>query len=234
MGTLLMGLTFSLTSFACVGPFVGPLLAASAQSGGARPLMGGALPYGATVLEHFKRPRNQRALEHPSVAREAYNPLCGDRVRIELEIERLVIQAAAFTANACAICTASASLLASCVTKRESPPANEMAESAAGPLERELRIFNWSDYIAADTISRFEKEFDVRVTYDTYESNEEMAAKLVAGGDGYDIVSPSGYLVPVLIEGGLLQPLDHAVLGNWRNLLPLRRPVNECVAFSYW
>ena len=117
--------------------------------------------------------------------------------------------------------TATASLLASCVTKREAPPADEAAESVAGPLERELRIFNWSDYIAADTISRFEKEFNIRVTYDTYESNEEMAAKLVAGGDGYDIVSPSGYLVPVLTEAGLLQPLDHAVLSNWRNLLPL-------------
>ena len=69
------------------------------------------LPYGATVLDHFRRPRNQRALEHPSVAREGVNPLCGDRVRLELEIERDVIRSAAFTANACAICTAAASLL---------------------------------------------------------------------------------------------------------------------------
>jgi len=52
---------------------------------------------------------------------------------------------------------ATASLLASCVTRREPPPANEAAVAAAGPLERELRIFNWSDYIAADTILRFEK-----------------------------------------------------------------------------
>jgi nitrogen fixation NifU-like protein len=70
-----------------------------------------ALPYGATVLEHFKRPRNQHALEHPTTMREGYNPLCGDRVRIELEIADATIRAAAFTANACAICTASASLL---------------------------------------------------------------------------------------------------------------------------
>jgi spermidine/putrescine-binding protein len=116
---------------------------------------------------------------------------------------------------------ATTSLLLSCVTRRVAPPANEQALPAAGPLERELRIFNWSDYIAADTISRFEAETGVRVTYDTYESNEEMVAKLVAGGDGYDIVAPSGYLVPVLVEGGLLQPLDHAVLTNWAHLLPL-------------
>jgi nitrogen fixation NifU-like protein len=69
------------------------------------------LPYGATVLEHFRRPRNQRALDRPTVAREGYNALCGDRVRIELEVDGATIRAAAFTANACAICTASASLL---------------------------------------------------------------------------------------------------------------------------
>jgi nitrogen fixation NifU-like protein len=69
------------------------------------------LPYGATVLEHFRRPRNQRALERPTATREGYNPLCGDRVRIELELRDGSIREAAFTANACAICTASASLL---------------------------------------------------------------------------------------------------------------------------
>lgn len=69
------------------------------------------LPYGATVLEHFRRPRNQRTLEAPTATREGYNPLCGDRVRIELQVEDGTIRTAAFTANACAICTASASLL---------------------------------------------------------------------------------------------------------------------------
>lgn len=70
-----------------------------------------APPYGATVLEHFRRPRNQRALDRPTVARDGYNPLCGDRVRIELEVAEGVVRQAAFSANACAICTASASLL---------------------------------------------------------------------------------------------------------------------------
>lgn len=67
--------------------------------------------YGAKVLEHFRRPRNHRRLVAPTAAHEGYNPLCGDRVRVELAIEQDVIMAAAFTANACAICTASASLL---------------------------------------------------------------------------------------------------------------------------
>jgi nitrogen fixation NifU-like protein len=69
------------------------------------------LPYGPVVLEHFRRPRNQRVLEKPSASHESFNPLCGDRVRIELDLDRDTIRAAAFTANACAICTASASLL---------------------------------------------------------------------------------------------------------------------------
>jgi spermidine/putrescine-binding protein len=111
--------------------------------------------------------------------------------------------------------------LSSCITRRIAPPADERPASAAGPLERELHIFNWSDYVAPDTIPRFERETGVRVTYDTYESNEEMVAKLVAGGGGYDIIGPSGYLIPVLVEGGLLRPLDHAVLTNWNNLLPV-------------
>ena len=69
------------------------------------------LPYGAVVLEHFRRPRNQRSLDKPSASHEAFNPLCGDRVRMEVELVGSTIRAAAFTANACAICTASASLL---------------------------------------------------------------------------------------------------------------------------
>jgi spermidine/putrescine-binding protein len=63
-----------------------------------------------------------------------------------------------------------------------------------GPLEKELHIYNWSDYIAEDTVSNFEKEFGVKVTYDTYESNEEMVAKLQAGATGYDVIVPSGCL----------------------------------------
>jgi nitrogen fixation NifU-like protein len=72
--------------------------------------------YGTTVLEHFRRPRNQRALERPTAAHEGYNKQCGDRVRIEVEVEDDTVRAAAFTANACAICTASASLLTERVT----------------------------------------------------------------------------------------------------------------------
>ncbi|MFN2399392.1 MAG: spermidine/putrescine ABC transporter substrate-binding protein [Gemmatimonadaceae bacterium] len=90
-----------------------------------------------------------------------------------------------------------------------------------GPIEKELNIYNWSDYIALDTVSLFEKEFGVEVTYDTYESNEEMVAKLQAGASGYDIVVPSGYIMPVLLATGLASPLNRKYLTNWGNLAPM-------------
>ena len=70
--------------------------------------------------------------------------------------------------------------------------------SGSGPLERELAIYNWSDYIGDTTIADFERETGVRVIYDTYESNEDLIAKLQAGATGYDLVVPTGYAVRVL------------------------------------
>jgi spermidine/putrescine transport system substrate-binding protein len=89
------------------------------------------------------------------------------------------------------------------------------------PLEKELHIYNWSDYIAEDTVSNFEREFGVRVTYDTYESNEEMVAKLQAGASGYDIIVPSGYILPVLAATNLIAPLHRTYLSNSKNLSPI-------------
>jgi spermidine/putrescine transport system substrate-binding protein len=90
-----------------------------------------------------------------------------------------------------------------------------------GPIEKELNIYNWSDYIAEDTIPNFEKEFGVKVTYDTYESNEEMVAKLQAGASGYDLVVPSGYIIPVLTATRLITPLSKQYLTNWGNISPI-------------
>lgn len=67
--------------------------------------------YGERVLEHYRRPRNHRPLAGATATAEGSNPLCGDRVRIELLVEGDVIRDAAFTANACVLCTAAASLL---------------------------------------------------------------------------------------------------------------------------
>jgi nitrogen fixation protein NifU and related proteins len=68
-------------------------------------------PYGATIMEHFRRPRNHGPLPAADVVREGANPLCGDRIRIELALRDGQVTAAHFTANACAISVAAASLL---------------------------------------------------------------------------------------------------------------------------
>ncbi len=104
--------------------------------------------------------------------------------------------------------------------KQEKPAAAEGANADLGPIEKELAIYNWSDYIAEDTITNFEKEFGVKVTYDTYESNEEMVAKLQAGASGYDIVVPSNYIVPVMVATGLAAELNRKYLTNFVNLAP--------------
>ena len=83
-----------------------------------------------------------------------------------------------------------------------------------------LNIYNWSDYIADDTIKNFEKETGIKVNYDNYDSNEVLMAKLVAGNSGYDIVVPSSHFAKLQIEGGLLQKLDRSKLTNWGNLDP--------------
>jgi nitrogen fixation NifU-like protein len=68
-------------------------------------------PYGATIMEHFRRPRNHGPLPAADIAREGANPLCGDRIRIELMMRDGCVADARFTANACAISVAAASLL---------------------------------------------------------------------------------------------------------------------------
>lgn len=97
----------------------------------------------------------------------------------------------------------------------------EPAMADLGPIEKELHIYNWSDYIAEDTVPNFQKEFGVKVTYDTYESNEEMVAKLLAGASGYDIIVPSGYTIPVLVAVDLITPINRKYLTNAGNISPI-------------
>ena len=92
------------------------------------------------------------------------------------------------------------------------------AAQAAEP--KVLNIYNWSDYIAEDTIRNFEKETGIKVRYDNYDTNEILQAKLVAGKSGYDIVVPSAHFAKTQIQGGLFQKLDRAQLTHWANLDP--------------
>jgi putrescine transport system substrate-binding protein len=89
-----------------------------------------------------------------------------------------------------------------------------LAANPALAQQRLLNIFNWSDYIDARLIDEFSKETGIRVTYDTYDSNEVLEAKLLAGRSGYDLVVPSGTFLQRQIEAGLLQPIDRSKLRN--------------------
>ena len=77
-----------------------------------------------------------------------------------------------------------------------------------------LNVFNWSSYIAPETVPKFEAAFGVRVRYGIYESNEEMLARVMSGNSGWDIVFPTDYIVKPMLVNGLLAPMDHTLLGN--------------------
>lgn len=68
-------------------------------------------PYGPVLIEHFRHPHNQGTIPNATISQEGANPLCGDRVRIQLLLDGDVVRDARFTANACAICVAAASML---------------------------------------------------------------------------------------------------------------------------
>jgi putrescine transport system substrate-binding protein len=89
-----------------------------------------------------------------------------------------------------------------------------------GPEQAVLHVYNWADYIGTDTIADFERSTGIRVEYDTYDSDETLEAKMMAGDSGYDIVSTSTDYFARQIKAGIYRPLDRARLPNWKNLDP--------------
>jgi putrescine transport system substrate-binding protein len=109
-------------------------------------------------------------------------------------------------------------LLAACGGK---PQSADPGAAPAASTAKVLNIFNWSDYVAEDTISRFETESGIKVVYDVYDSNEMLEAKLLAGSSGYDVVFPSARpYAQRHIKANLYAPLDRVRLPNWGNLDP--------------
>ncbi len=94
------------------------------------------------------------------------------------------------------------------------------ASPAIAQEEPVLNVYNWSDYIAEDTIANFEAETGIKVNYDVYDNNEIVDAKLLAGNSGYDIVVPTGNFLERQVQAGLLLPLDKSKLTNLGNLDP--------------
>jgi|GEM_PF-6466170 Spermidine/putrescine-binding periplasmic protein len=95
------------------------------------------------------------------------------------------------------------------------------ATAPAQAQDKVLNIYNWSDYIAPTTVPDFEKQSGIKVRYDTFDSNETLFAKLVAGDTGYDIVVPSSNWGAVELKGGLFQPIDKSKIPNYQNLDPI-------------
>jgi len=91
----------------------------------------------------------------------------------------------------------------------------------AAQAEGRVNVYNWSFFIDDDRVETFEEKFGIDVTYDLYESNEEMKTKIMAGGSGYDVVYPSDHMVYEMRELGLLQELNHDWLPNMDDLMDM-------------
>ena len=109
--------------------------------------------------------------------------------------------------------TAAIFVLAACGGK-------QAAEEQVGPEAKELFVYNWSDYIAEETVPGFEAKSGIKVTYDVFDSNEVLETKLLAGSTGYDVVVPSASFLERQIKAGVFMKLDKSKLPNLVNLDP--------------
>ncbi len=112
---------------------------------------------------------------------------------------------------------------------------------AALAQENVLNIYNWSDYIAEDTIAKFEAETGIKVVYDVYDSNEVLEAKMLTGNSGYDVVVPTSDFLQRQIAAGAYQKLDKSKLPNLANMDPdlmadaqVYDPGNEYATIYMW
>lgn len=116
-------------------------------------------------------------------------------------------------AGAVVAALAAAALLGACGARAQGP-------RTAADAEKELRVYNWADYIGKDTLANFEAATGIKVIYDTYDADETLEAKMMAGDSGYDVVSTSTDYFSRQIKAGIYRPLDRALLPNWNNLDP--------------
>ena len=92
--------------------------------------------------------------------------------------------------------------------------------AGAKAQERVVNIYNWSDYIDPKSLEAFTKETGIKVVYDTYDNNEILETKLLAGQSGYDLVVPTGPFLQRLIKAGVFRPLDKAKIPNLKHAWP--------------
>ncbi|MDR0557110.1 MAG: extracellular solute-binding protein [Treponema sp.] len=107
-------------------------------------------------------------------------------------------------------------LLTSCQKKN-----GDTRTADGGEPSKRLYIYNWTYYTPDSVIQKFEAEYGVTVVYDEFASNEDMYAKIQAGGSGYDILFPSGDYVSIMAKQGMLEKIDRSKLANLGNIDPL-------------
>ncbi len=121
---------------------------------------------------------------------------------------------------AVAVAVCGCSLLTACGAERAAP---------AGGEEPVVHVYNWSDYIGKHTVEEFERATGIKVVYDTYDADETLEAKMLAGDSGYDVVSTSTDYFSRQIKAGVYEPIQRRLLPNWKNLDP-RALAAEAVA----
>src|SRR4029077_15045159 len=92
--------------------------------------------------------------------------------------------------------------------------AGAIAAVPASAQERVVNVYNWSDYIDPAVLEAFTKETGIKVRYDTFDANETLETKLLAGKSGYDVVVPTAYFLERQIMAGVFQKLDKSKLPN--------------------
>jgi putrescine transport system substrate-binding protein len=122
--------------------------------------------------------------------------------------------------NTLLVAAMSAFILVACGKKEEAAVTAPAGPSIVLDDAKVLNIYNWPDYVPEGMIAAFEKEFGIKVNYDTFETNEALHAKLVAGNSGYDIVVPGAVFAKMQIDAGFFQPLKKDQIPNLANLDP--------------
>ena len=96
---------------------------------------------------------------------------------------------------------------------------SDSEEKTADGYAKEIYLYNWSEYMSEDVLNKFEEEYGIKVVETTFESNDEMLAKLMAGGGSeYDIAVPSNFYIESMKANDLLEPLDKDVITNYDNI----------------
>ena len=111
------------------------------------------------------------------------------------------------------------------IEEEESEPFVVMPENPVKMTGETISVYNWGDYIDSEVIDVFEAETGIKVIYETFETNEDMYAKIAMGGSSYDVIIPSDYMIERMIQEELLQPVNWNNVPNVKNIDP--RFMNE-------